>query len=570
MARKKSRSSLKKIFHFFKGLSKGQKITLIVAIIGFIATIAAALIKIGPIVFQSKQPEFQLAKGVIYHPDSTIVVLGMNKSANQQKSIIFEIDGYCLHEVSNFIYQDKNFFWQIHLRDLNLPESVRKDGEHQVSFGFMRDKMSREQKIYFDSKSPQTFVRLEGVSTSEKRIYGQVVDESPTPDQNISVEVAFQHQEQLHTTQIPVKSYVDSSGRKMFEFEYQVQNIPQLSKDDPDYNQPFFAIKVTDEAGNEFHHSSTYGKFIAEGIETFGTKSAEILFQKVGIEKIPVAKSTTPSPQKQRKTRNIDDGEPLITLRVLIRTPNYVQLSWNRLPGKLRGARDEYVVLRQNRKIDTTSDTTYTDRNIAADSAYPYQILAKSWEEKYYPSNVVPVNAIKEEQEQLKPSLPIKAIENALSVQKVKLMLKNKNYFDSKRNPNGQGYANQFEVNKVNGDKIVIDGASGLMWQQAGSEKVISFEDIKKWIEALNQRGYAGFKDWRLPTLEEAMSLMEPERKDDNLYIDPVFNSRQKYIWTSDQIQGASWAWVVNFINGDCSNIRFYNNDYIRAVRSIQ
>jgi hypothetical protein len=39
------------------------------------------------------------------------------------------------------------------------------------------------------------------------------------------------------------------------------------------------------------------------------------------------------------------------------------------------------------------------------------------------------------------------------------------------------------------------------------------FIDAEEWIKKLNQNGLAGFCDWSLPILDEAMSLIEPEEK---------------------------------------------------------
>ncbi|MDZ7356715.1 MAG: DUF1566 domain-containing protein [candidate division KSB1 bacterium] len=118
---------------------------------------------------------------------------------------------------------------------------------------------------------------------------------------------------------------------------------------------------------------------------------------------------------------------------------------------------------------------------------------------------------------------------------------------------------------------MVIDHASGLMWQQGGSVEYMTYENAKKWIADLNQKGYAGYNDWRLPTLEEAMSLMEPKELNGDLYIDPKFDATQRWIWTSDLLLGESRAaWVVSFSDGGCGWDGFHDVNYVRAVRSGQ
>ena len=106
------------------------------------------------------------------------------------------------------------------------------------------------------------------------------------------------------------------------------------------------------------------------------------------------------------------------------------------------------------------------------------------------------------------------------------------------------------------------------MWQQGGSAEERMFEDANNWIKELYQRKFAGFNDWRLPTLEEAMSLVERERNNDDLYIDPVFNKKQDWIWTKDLFPGEWWAWIVLFDSGRCVSDYFDSGKYVRAVRS--
>ncbi len=161
------------------------------------------------------------------------------------------------------------------------------------------------------------------------------------------------------------------------------------------------------------------------------------------------------------------------------------------------------------------------------------------------------------------PALRNTPISMGMSVDNVKAMLKEKNLFDSDWNNTGNGFYNDFVLQK-NG-QVVYDRNSGLMWQQSGSDNFMTYENAKAWVEQLN---FAGYSDWRLPTLEEAMSLMESKKNSDGLYIDSKFDKTQQWIWTSDLVKGESWAWVVGFNFGYCTNYGFYANYYVRAVRS--
>lgn len=154
-----------------------------------------------------------------------------------------------------------------------------------------------------------------------------------------------------------------------------------------------------------------------------------------------------------------------------------------------------------------------------------------------------------------------------LPIEEVKTMLVKHNFFAAKydwnkdfSNPQGDGIANEFVLQ--HGDSVVFDKTTGLMWQRAGSENYRTYADAEKYVRDLR---LAGYRDWRLPTLEEAMSLME-RKEYDRLHIDPKFDKAQTWIWTADKNTDGV-AWVVSFGFGSCNNHYLYDDIYGRAVR---
>jgi hypothetical protein len=159
-----------------------------------------------------------------------------------------------------------------------------------------------------------------------------------------------------------------------------------------------------------------------------------------------------------------------------------------------------------------------------------------------------------------------------LSAFDVNEMIVRHGFYEANQNPGGRGASHQYKLQVIDGDKVIFDEASSLMWQQSGSDERMEFRYAKKYINELNETQFAGFNDWRLPTLEESISLVEPERHK-GLHINIVFERRQSWIWTADQNQllGSLLQWVVNFIKGySYFYLLDYGQNYVRAVRFCQ
>jgi len=125
--------------------------------------------------------------------------------------------------------------------------------------------------------------------------------------------------------------------------------------------------------------------------------------------------------------------------------------------------------------------------------------------------------------------------------------------------------------------ELVVDHATGLMWQKSGSENYMNYAKTQEYVEELNRQKFAGHDDWRLPTIPELMSLLEPEKQPNGLYMGPIFDVKKQYYWcwSADRLPAGEksspeLAWVVLFHYGYVSWLGVKGDDYVRVVRSRQ
>lgn len=165
-----------------------------------------------------------------------------------------------------------------------------------------------------------------------------------------------------------------------------------------------------------------------------------------------------------------------------------------------------------------------------------------------------------------------------LSEEDITIMLKEYNFFESKLNTTGEDFPNNFEIKKFNGVRVVIDKTTNLMWQLYGSKSIVSLNkiSIESWLETFNNNGYVGFRDWRIPTTTEAITLLKKEKNADDLHLHLLFEKDfwSKPLLTSDSFPYKSSgynlptpvSWALNFSKG-CFEITYFG--IIRPVRSI-
>lgn len=124
-------------------------------------------------------------------------------------------------------------------------------------------------------------------------------------------------------------------------------------------------------------------------------------------------------------------------------------------------------------------------------------------------------------------------------------LVRRHNFFDSRYNPGGK-----FDNYLVdNGDRLTVtDLVTGIMWQRLGCD-ITSIRHIKEYLAAANKNNFAGCNDWRLPTMEEAWSLMEPSRNDKGLYLHPCFSKNQPFVFLADRRDPGGY-WFADFKQG--------------------
>jgi len=124
-------------------------------------------------------------------------------------------------------------------------------------------------------------------------------------------------------------------------------------------------------------------------------------------------------------------------------------------------------------------------------------------------------------------------------------LIKKWNFFDTELNRSGQ-----FENAFVGGGEssVLIDLKTSLMWQRGGLD-IGSIRTIKRGVDEINRQGFSGFYDWRLPTMEEAMSLMDPGKNQKGLYLSPVFSKEQPFVFVAAQRKPGGY-WFVDYKQG--------------------
>ncbi len=128
------------------------------------------------------------------------------------------------------------------------------------------------------------------------------------------------------------------------------------------------------------------------------------------------------------------------------------------------------------------------------------------------------------------------------------------------------------------GDGTILDTKTRLMWMKQDywqmEKKWVSWYSAQEFVRRMNNKKFAGYNDWRLPTPEEAKALYDRRRRNtdkdgDKIFIDRIFPQGAGWgTWTSDE--KGSRALVVSYKDegGETYQHKITGHDaFLRLVR---
>ncbi|MBW7898987.1 hypothetical protein B188_00780 [Candidatus Brocadiaceae bacterium B188] len=119
---------------------------------------------------------------------------------------------------------------------------------------------------------------------------------------------------------------------------------------------------------------------------------------------------------------------------------------------------------------------------------------------------------------------------------------------------------------KVLGGEAVLDKETGLVWEKSPDTTTRSWSDAISYAYNKNVGGRGG---WRLPTVEELRTLVDPTQSNPALPLGhPFTNVQSGYYWSSTTyVSNSSFAWDVHFNGGSVYGVDKTSDVYVWCVR---
>lgn len=125
-------------------------------------------------------------------------------------------------------------------------------------------------------------------------------------------------------------------------------------------------------------------------------------------------------------------------------------------------------------------------------------------------------------------------------------------------------YMSKFYRDEAKG--VVIDPTFKLMWEDGDKVYIDDYKGAKSYCEKLS---YAGYSDWRLPTIKELQSIVDDSKHSPALNrAFKYYNADNTYYWSSTIFaKNSSTAWHVDFSGGYTVRDDLSLSNCVRCVR---
>jgi hypothetical protein len=129
----------------------------------------------------------------------------------------------------------------------------------------------------------------------------------------------------------------------------------------------------------------------------------------------------------------------------------------------------------------------------------------------------------------------------------------------------GNSHYEDIQFERDNSRNVVLDNTNNLMWQDGDLPNSMNFNNAISYCENLD---YAGYSDWRLPTIEEFYSITD-QRKSSAPFVNSEFrNIQSNRYWSNTKYNSRSlYSWGLNFYYGIDGDGYQSNSYYVRCLR---
>lgn len=94
---------------------------------------------------------------------------------------------------------------------------------------------------------------------------------------------------------------------------------------------------------------------------------------------------------------------------------------------------------------------------------------------------------------------------------------------------------------------VAQDRNTGLFWQRCGSGFTLNWQQAAEYIAYLNSTKWQGRDSWRLPTLDELATVLNPPLHGDLFSPWPLFDKGVHWLWSADYCTKKQ-AWMADVI----------------------